>query len=136
MHLDVEILIKYIVFPFGYDLHLPVASVFRKEVVKCLYCPILGNNIVTPLNESQFHPLLPESNEIAPHPVNSDMLFQVVLLISHVILKASSELCSTLYAWCKESGDLLILVDYHDWIASKFEPTLESIPGDPPVASK
>ena len=111
MHLDIEILIKDVVLPFGYDLHLPVASVFREEIIKSLHCPILSNNIIAPLDESQFHPFLPESMKMAPHLVDSDMLDQVVLLITHVILKSSSEFSSALYARRKEPGDLLILVD-------------------------
>ena len=111
MHLYVEILIEDVVLPFGYDLHLSISSVFREEVVKSLHCSIFGNNIVTPLNESQLHPFLPESLEMAPHLVDSDMLDQVVLLIIHVILKSPSEFVSTLYARCKESWNLLVLID-------------------------
>lgn len=111
MHLDIEILIKDVMFPFAYDLHLSVAPVFSEEVVKGLHCPIFGNNIIAPLNESQLHPLLPESMEIPPHPVDSDMLGQVVLLVIHVVLKSPCEFISTLYAWCKEPWDLLVLAD-------------------------
>ena len=136
MHFDVEVLIEDVVFPFCDDLCLLVAPIFGEEVVKCLHGPILGNDIVTPLDESQLHPLLPEPVEMPPHPINSDLLGQAGLLIIHVVFKAPGEFLRSLYARREEPWNLFVLIDEYDWIAGKFEPALQGILCDPPIAGK
>ena len=103
VHLDVEVLIENKVLPFANDLLLPVPPVFSEEVVHGLDSAIFGDHVVTPLVESELHPLAPQSVQMAPHPIKSNMLSESCFLLDHEVLETLCKLSSTLNLRQEES---------------------------------
>ena len=127
MHPYSEVLITDVMPPSSHDLSQFVDPIFWKEVVQSFDCSVFCNNIVPPLDKTQFHPFLPQSVKMTPHFIKSDMFSQMSLLAIHVVFEAFCKFKGSLYARFIELRNQLILIYLLYWITRKFKPAWKSI---------
>lgn len=108
VHPDVEVLIEDDVLPLRNDLLLPVPPVFGEEVVHGFDCTVSGDHVVTPLVESELHPLAPQSVQMAPHSVKSHVPRESCLLLDHEVLETLCKLSRALDLGHVEPWQLLV----------------------------